>query len=130
MIQEYCDTVINNKAEISEWLRAMDHSPSYTELVKRVIEVINLDGEYGGPDPTKIVTIDHGDYQGTLLYIVPAIGYQPSTYWALKVSYGSCSGCDTLAGICDYSWPEEKSEQSLNELYTLMLHLVQSMKEI
>jgi hypothetical protein len=130
MIQKYCDTIINNKAEIIQWLRWLDHSPSYGELVKRVVEVINLDGEYGGPDPSQITTIDHGDYQGTLLYVVPEIGYQPSAFWALKVSYGSCSGCDTLQAICGYRWPEEKSEQDLNELYTLMLHLVQSMKEI
>lgn len=130
MIQQYCDTIINNKADIIEWLKGLDHSPSYSELVKRVIEIVNLDGDYGEPDPTKIVTIDHGDYQGTLLYIVPAIGYQPSTYWALKVSYGSYSGDDTLKAAVGWDWPEKKSGQALNDVYTLMLHLVQSMKEI
>lgn len=130
MIQEFCDKVIGNKDSIIDWLRQLDHQPSYEELVKRVIETINLDADYGEPDPTQIVTIDHGGYQGTLLFIVPEVGYQPSKYWSLKVFYGSCSGCDTLQGIFGWDWPKEKSEQELNELYTLMLHLVQSMREI
>ncbi len=55
-------------------------------------------------DLEKVHEIDDGDYQGTLLYIIPLDTYQPS-YWEYVVTsvyYGSCSFCDTLQGIHRY----------------------------
>ena len=51
---------------------------------------------------------DNGDYQGTLLYIIPFDKYQPEEYEYLMtfINYGSCSACDTLLSIQDYG--EEK----------------------
>ena len=45
-----------------------------------------------------ITMIDDGDYQGTLLFLIPFNTYQPSAYEYLMthVYYGSCSGCDAL----------------------------------
>ena len=42
--------------------------------------------------------IDNGDYQGTMLYLIPFKTYQPAEYEYLMtyVWYGSCSGCDAL----------------------------------
>ena len=52
-----------------------------------------------------IYEIDDGDYQGTILYIIPFNTYQPNEheYLMTYVGYGSCSGCDTLQSIQDYS---------------------------
>lgn len=49
----------------------------------------------------RITEIDNGDYQGTLLYVIPFDTYQPSEHDHLMtyVDYGSCSGCDTLQAI-------------------------------
>lgn len=49
----------------------------------------------------RITEIDNGDYQGTLLYVIPFDTYQPSEHDHLMtyVNYGSCSGCDTLQAI-------------------------------
>ena len=53
----------------------------------------------------EITEIDNGDYQGTLLYLIPFKTYQLSEneYLMTYVGYGSCSGCDTLQAIQDYS---------------------------
>lgn len=54
-----------------------------------------------GLDLDNIVEINNGDYQGTLLYIVPFDTYQPNEYEYLMtyIGYGSCSCCDTLQGL-------------------------------
>jgi hypothetical protein len=61
--------------------------------------------------------------------VVGSCGYQPDNYWATKVYYGSCSGCDTLQHILAYS-EESFNEQQINDLMTLSLHMLQRMKEI
>lgn len=58
--------------------------------------------ECDAPHPERIHQIDDGDYQGTLIFVIGAGGYQPSRYWYVKVGYGSCSGCDTLQAIRGY----------------------------
>lgn len=71
------------------------HPITYKEIVKDVITIVSED-EYADPNPELITELDHGDYQGTLLYVIPSSAYQPSDYWYVMVSYGSCSCCDTL----------------------------------
>ena len=114
--------------EIKSNLAAMlveDKYIDYFDIVKTVIEAIH-DG-YGTPDPEKIHVIDDGDYQGTLIYVIPEKCYQPYDYWYVRVHYGSCSGCDTLQGILyDY----DDFETKVNGLFTLALHIVQGLKKI
>lgn len=64
----------------------------FNENVSREEPMINVDG---------ITMIDNGDYQGTLLFMLPFDAYQPAEYEYLMtyVGYGSCSGCDTLQCI-------------------------------
>lgn len=64
----------------------------FNENVSREEPMINVDG---------ITMIDNGDYQGTLLFMLPFDAYQPAEYEYLMtyVGYGSCSGCDTLQSI-------------------------------
>jgi hypothetical protein len=80
----------------------------YDGLVRLVFEVVynnNLPYEAYYLDLEHIHKIDDGDYQGTLLFLIPFNTYQPCEFEYLMtcVGYGSCSGCDTLQNIqCDY----------------------------
>lgn len=81
----------------------------YLDLVKLTFDVIfntnNSNTNYYWNDRMlnidKITEIDDGDYQGTLLYVIPFDTYQPGAgeYLMTSVSYGSCSGCDILQRI-------------------------------
>jgi hypothetical protein len=106
----------------------------YQSLVQDVVEVVLADEDKyrSRPDPARIHEINDGDYQGTLVYVTGSTGYQPDTYWTVKVSYGSCSGCDTIAMITsmgDYD-ANEATEEQLKHYMTLALHIIQGLKEI
>jgi hypothetical protein len=110
------------------------HPNGYEDIVKQVIELIGSDDHgilgYGGqPDPDCIHVINDGDYQGTLLFVIAAKGYQPSTYWYVKVGYGSCSGCDTYQSIRDSGgWNDTPTEEQVRDYMTLALHIIQELK--
>lgn len=104
------------------------HPANYKDIVKQVFKVLE-DSDYSWPDSNKIHSIDDGNYQGTLVFVVPECGYQPGRYWAVKVSYGSCSGCDTLEGIRNYT-DEVPTPEQVNDYMTLALHILQNIKEI
>lgn len=79
----------------------------------------------------RITEVDDGDYQGTLLYLIPLDVYQPSEwdYLWTSVGYGSCSGCDTLQAI-EVEGVESRfpTEGQLRDYMMLALHLLQNMK--
>jgi len=80
------------------------HPDEYIDLVRSVIAAVTVDENTwkgDAPDPDRIHQIDDGSYQGVLLFVIAAKGYQPSEYWYVKVGYGSCSGCDTLQQSAD-----------------------------
>lgn len=136
MIAKFVTRFDENRSVLRERFRAK-FPGSYQDIVKEVIDILSDEEDYSGsPDPNRITEIDHGDYQGTLLYIIGATGYQPYTYWAVKVSYGSCSGCDTLAAIesdCKYDESYTNrivNDRALDDLMTLALHIVQGLKLI
>lgn len=88
---------------------------SYKDLIVAVVEnVLNNDNPSEQWDATRIHEIDDGDYQGTLLYLIPMITYQPAEYEYLItfVEYGSCNVCDTLQNIQSLG---EYSAKTLNE---------------
>ena len=122
------------------------HVCIYADLVQLVVKYILNDGkeeEYdtGEWDENNITEVDNGDYQGTLLYLIPAKTYQPcaNEYLITFVDYGSCAGCDTLIGIqtsIPYHGYCESDEQfailkrkTIEDFMTLCLHLVQHMKK-
>lgn len=117
---------MENKEKLREQFAAKAPE-SYTEIVKAVVGVIGGDDEYDAPDVNRVHQIDDGDYQGTLVYVIGAGGYQPNDYWYVKVGYGSCSGCDTLQGIHGYS-DEKPTESQVEEYMTLALHIVQGLR--
>lgn len=128
MIPEIVKAWDERKSFIEDHLK-VKHPDNYKELVTWVIKMINPDKSYGMPDPDIIYEIDDGDYQGTLLYVIPATGYQPHEYYHVFVDYGSCSGCDTLERIRDYD-RDVPTEEQIKEYMTLALHIVQKIKKI
>ncbi|MBR5004605.1 MAG: hypothetical protein IKY14_04010 [Erysipelotrichaceae bacterium] len=96
----------------------------YNYLLKLVVENILNDENSGYSytwDSNRITIIDNGDYQGTLLFLIPNKTYQPCEYDYLMtyVGYGSCSGCDTLQAI--QSWHGDKEPPTKEQLKDFML---------
>ena len=107
------------------------NSCDYEYLVKLVVDLIlnDEDSRYGEDyDSSKITVVKDGDYQGTLLFIIPQKTYQPSEYEYLMtyVGYGSCSGCDTLLSIQDWE-DKEPTDQQLKDYMTLCKDIVTNM---
>lgn len=105
---------------------------SYLDLVKLVVEYIFNNNDYGYGhtyDKDKITEIDNGDYQGTLLFLIPIDTYQPSEYEYLMtyVGYGSCSVCDTLQSIQLWSSDDKLlTPEQLNNFMGLCKDIVQN----
>lgn len=118
-----------NKDKLKAFFAAK-HPDSYLEVITAVVQMLHdsMTG-YSKPDPARITEIDHGGYQGTLVYVIGATGYQPAAFWYVKVGYGSCSVCDTLKAISNYSDAPPTDEQ-IGEYMTLALHVIQGLKQM
>ena len=128
MIQEFVERWEANKETLRDKY-SKEHPNDYKDIVKDVVSVIRDEDDYCSIDPERIHVIDDGDYQGTLLFVIAAGGYQPDTYWYVKVDYGSCSGCDTLESIRSYD-DSPPTEQQTKDYMTLATHIVQWIKEM
>ena len=82
----------------------------FNENVTDKDPMINVDG---------ITMIDNGDYQGTLIFMLPFDTDQPAEYEYLMtyVGYGSCSGCDTLQRIQADDEDDDETEKDLVDSY-------------
>lgn len=138
MIEEFIKAWNYNKATLEEYLKIteMGKYDNYTTLVKLLFEkVINPYMEiskHKSYNLTRLHVIDDGDYQGTIIYLIPEDYYQPNSFnyvWTC-VEYGSCSACDTIRGICEGDEDELPNEQQLKEFMTLCLHLLQHFKKL
>lgn len=118
MIQEFVNTFMAKRGEL-EKVFSKKHPEEYKDVVKAVVNLFYDENEFDKPDPSRIYEIDDGDYQGTLVFIIGASGYQPDDYWYVKVGYGSCSGCDTLQAC-----------SCVEDYMTLALHIVQGLKKM
>lgn len=128
MINEFIKRLFENTKQLENKFR-LKHPDDYKELVKWVIESITLDEGYNlCPDPEIIHEINDGNYQGTLVYLIPEKGYQPSTYYYVMIDYGSCSVCDTLGHI--EASNNENPDQQVKDYMTLALHIVQRIKKM
>lgn len=104
---------------------------SYLDLVKMTFSTIYNNREiraeypYEELDCENITEIDNGDYQGTLVYLIPFNNYQPneSQYLMTYVDYGSCTCCDTLLGITQFE-DGRPSAQQVSDLLTLCRDIV------
>lgn len=110
---------------------AANHPEDYEAIVKIVVQMLaEASNEYDKPDPERIHRIDDGDYQGTDVYVIGASDYQPSRYWYVKISYGSCSQCDALQNIRGYTETDSPSPDQVKQYMTLALHIVQGLREM
>lgn len=127
MIEEFTKAWFAKKDALEAAFK-VKHPDDYKEIVKGLVAlVLQTDDKYESPDPARVHIIDDGSYQGTLVFVIGAGGYQPDKYWYVKVSYGSCSGCDTLERIRMYEG-DTPTEQQVRDYMTLALHIVQGMK--
>lgn len=129
METKFIERFDNKRNEIKETLTFLldtcKDDINYSDIVRIVIDAIHEDD--GDPNPNVIHEIDDGDYQGTLLFVIPADEYQPYDYWYVRVEYGSCSCCDTLEGIF---YGSDSREQQIDDLFTLALHILQRLKKM
>lgn len=136
MIPEIVSRWDKNKNKLKHYFEntEKDKYSDYKTIVKKIFELVINDEEansWENYDIGKITEIDNGDYQGTLLYFIPKITYQPSVgdYLYTSVYYGSCSGCDTLQAIM--GWEDGvPNEKQVSEYMELALHIIQKMKKL
>lgn len=137
MIQEFVKIWDERKDKLRA-VFAQKHPENYKEIVTEVIKLLekNSENEYDFdlPSSKRVHEIDDGEYQGTLLYIIGEMTYQPEKYWFVRVNYGSCSGCDTLQAIYDnHIFNEDENrglpnKKQLDDYMTLALHIIQGLK--
>ena len=107
---------------------------NYTTLIKKIVEVIlNYDKVIYNIE--NMTVIDDGDYQGTIIYIIPEKTYQPDVneYIYTSLYYGSCSSCDTIQEIemnYFFSISKETYDTVINDLMMLSLHIIQKFKRL
>jgi hypothetical protein len=132
MIDNFVKAWDENKGKLEEYFKTNEQScyNNYRLLVELLFtKVINpyLDKiEEDVFNENAIHVIDDGNYQGTLLFLIPENKYQPSPYdyvWTNQY-YGSCSGCDALMGISNYD-DDVPNEEQVKDYMTLCLHLLQ-----
>jgi len=134
MITEIIQKWEENKLKLEEYFKTtkQEEYQSYEAIVRKIFEIcINVsDSKYDNFNLKKLHVIDDGDFQGTQLFIIPKDTYQPSVedYLVTDTYYGSCSGCDTLLGICSYRDEVVPNDEQLKEYMTLALHLVQKLR--
>lgn len=122
MIQTFVDRFMQNKDKLKETFTTTPPD-DYSDIVRAVIETITTDTYSDfAPDPDRVHSINDGDYQGTLVFVIGEKGYQPSTYYYVQVDYGSCSGCDTLEAC--------RMNDDVDGYMTLALHIVQALKKM
>ena len=118
-----------NKAKVQAVFEAA-HPKDYKTVIRSVVQMLHdASDEYTKPDPERIHEIDDGDYQGTLVYVIGATGYQPDDYWYVKVSYGSCSVSHPLEAIRNYE-DGVPSEDQVKQYMLLALYVVQGMRQM
>lgn len=122
MIQQFVDAFMEKKGTLEDKY-GWEHPENYLSIVKDVA------GLLPDMDPERVTEIDHGDYQGTLVYVIGAEGYQPHDFWFVLVGYGSCSGCDTLEEIKSEHYGPPEPQQTADYM-TLALHIVQGLKHM
>lgn len=101
------------------------HDIEYKDLLVITLETIynnydSINQYLEKADLDNITEIDDGDYQGTLVYLIPFDRYQPDAkeYLMTYVEYGSCSYCDTMQNI------KYDSSTKVDDLMTLCRDMI------
>lgn len=127
---EYCKKQWNaNKEKLEAVLRDDPHlnSCDYMYLLKLTVENI-LNTGIDTFSVENITEVDNGNYQGTLLFLIPYNCCSPmeNEYLMTFISYGSCSCCDTLMGIQDYG-EKPPTEGQVKEYMMLCKDMIMNM---
>ena len=95
-------------------------------IVKHILNPALKEADCCEFDFDEITVIDNGDYQGTLLFMIPEKTYQPDAndYLLTYAYYGSCSGCDTLQRIQGFKFDGFPTESQVNDYMLLCKGLV------
>jgi len=136
MIETFIKAWETNKDKLQAYFEThtMGEYDSYRRIVHLIFDnVINpymIDNRLKPFDLQKLTEIDDGQYQGTLLYLIPRNDYQPSAweYIITCVEYGSCTVCDILQGIHCYDTDEYPDKDQLKSYMRLCLHIIQRCK--
>jgi len=126
MIKELVNRYMENKDNL-EKIFAQSHQVNYNEIVNNVFKLLKNNDSFN-VDLKKLRQIDDGNYQGTLLYLIPEDCYRPEDYWYVRVDYGSCSGCDILEDIIDYDYASIPTKEQVKQYMQLALNIVQGIK--
>jgi len=123
VFDQNCDNLVAQLA----WETPVRH---YSELVEKLVRLFD-DDQYDSPSCYDIKCNTFGDYTGVQVFLFGNNSCYPTKFWTISVSYGSCSGCDTLQAINDATEYDEPVGIEVAKKYvTLMLHMLQSMKEV
>ena len=120
-----------NHKKLEEKLRSLKMNYDYNDLVNITFEIIYNSGEekrYNKLNLDSMTLVDNGDFQGTLLYVIPFDVYKPKVdeYLMTFVEYGSCSGCDTLKSIVYFNEDDFPDEEQLKDLMLLCKDIIPS----
>ena len=137
MIQDFVKAWETNKDYLRDYFASneQENYNSYKRLIGLMFShVINPYLMCNGKqcfDLNRLHEIDDGEYQGTLLYVIPMETYQPSffEYVITYVGYGSCSGCDALMAI-SYCKDGLPTDEQVNDYMKLCLHILQHFKYV
>lgn len=135
MIEEFTKRWFERNHMVREAFEA-ELPNEYLDIVTAVVTMLHDENVYKSIDPKRIHEINDGEYQGTLVYVIGSSQYQPDDYWYFKISYGSCSACDTLEGILSGNYGESEEEEqawktkAVDQLMMLALHIVQGLKKM
>lgn len=130
MIMKFIDKWNDNKSTLENYYRTHEQKEydTYEKIIKLIFELIINDDEEDF-NIKRLTVIDNGDYQGTQLFIIPRNVYQPDVtdYVYTHNYYGSCSGCDTLLSISNYS-EDLPTKNQIKDYMLLSLNLIENMK--
>lgn len=138
VIPEFVAVWDKHKSELEDSFRAR-HPEDYHDVVKQVVKLLDRHSDECGhtaPNPDAIQVLNFGCYQGDYLYVVSEWKSSLTDSWYVKVSYGSCSGCDTLESIKSDSEHDEDwnvlppTESQVSDYMTLALHIIQGFKKL
>ena len=103
---------------------------SYLKITKAIFKNV-FNREKIDFDLEEIIELVLGDYQGTLVFLIPTKGEDNKNYVITSVGYGSCNVCDTLQSIEELDgWNDIPSLRQVKGYMTLSLHIFQKIKWI
>lgn len=138
MLKVLVDKWYKNKDKLEQFIIKSDwHTGvTYNTIVKTTFEYIynsavpvkDYDeyGHYSKIDVDNITEINNGEYQGTLIYVIPfKCMFQPteSDYLITFADYGSCSGCDTIERILN-DWNDEITDTQVEDFMMLCKDII------